>query len=88
MAITTKKKYTGQQSTSVLGGKLRIEEGNNRMVIYDTAGNNELVVIDSNGMTFSDGTDRRIRVGSSPTDGRVGIWVSKPGEDVIDLLGA
>jgi hypothetical protein len=35
MAITTKKKYTGQESTSVLNGQLRIEDGNNRMVLYD-----------------------------------------------------
>lgn len=33
--ITTVKKYNGQQSTSVLNGQLRIEDGNNRMVMYD-----------------------------------------------------
>lgn len=35
MAITTKKKYTGQGNTSVLSGQLRIEDGNNRMVLFD-----------------------------------------------------
>ena len=35
MAIQTKKKYTGQHSTSVLNGQLRIEEGNNRMVLFN-----------------------------------------------------
>lgn len=35
MAIQTKKKYTGQQSTSVLSGQLRFEEGNNRLVLHD-----------------------------------------------------
>jgi len=35
MAITTKTKYAGQQSTSVLSGQLRIEDGNGRMVLYD-----------------------------------------------------
>lgn len=37
MAIQTKKKYTGQKSTAVLSGKLRIEEGNGRMVVYDAS---------------------------------------------------
>ena len=35
MAIVTKKKYSGQQSTAVLDGKLRIEEGNNRLLLND-----------------------------------------------------
>lgn len=35
MAIQTKKKYVGQQRTSVLNGQLRIEDGNNRMVLFD-----------------------------------------------------
>ena len=35
--IETKKKYTGQESTSVLNGQLRIEDGNNRMVLFDGA---------------------------------------------------
>lgn len=33
--IETKKKYTGQKSTGVLSGQLRIEEGNNRLVLHD-----------------------------------------------------
>lgn len=43
MAIQTKKKYTGQQSTSVLNGQLRFEEGNNRLVLHD--GDNYRMVI-------------------------------------------
>ena len=43
MAIQTKKKYTGQQSTSVLSGQLRFEEGNNRLVLHD--GTNYRMVI-------------------------------------------
>lgn len=35
MAIETKKKYNGQKSTAVLDGKLRIEDGNNRMLLHD-----------------------------------------------------
>jgi hypothetical protein len=41
--IETKKKYTGQKSTSVLNGQLRIEDGNNRMVLYD--GSNYRMII-------------------------------------------
>lgn len=34
----------------------------------------------------SNGTPR-ILIGQAPDDGRMGIWVSKPGEDVLKLLG-
>ncbi len=30
----------------------------------------------------------RILIGMSPDDGRIGIWVSKAGTDVLTLLGA
>jgi len=43
MAIQVKKKYTGQQSTSVLSGQLRFEEGNNRLILHD--GTNYRMVI-------------------------------------------
>lgn len=33
-----------------------------------------------------DGT-RRILLGSAPDDGRIGFWISKEGQDVIELLG-
>jgi len=39
-----------------------------------------LIVRDSDGI-------RRVLVGFAPDDGRPGIWVSKPGMDVITLLG-
>jgi hypothetical protein len=29
----------------------------------------------------------RILIGMSPDDGRMGIWMSKPGQDVLTLLG-
>jgi hypothetical protein len=29
----------------------------------------------------------RIYIGQAPIDGRIGIWVSKPGQDVKTLLG-
>jgi hypothetical protein len=29
----------------------------------------------------------RIYIGQAPVDGRIGIWVSKPGQDVKTLLG-
>lgn len=35
MAIEVKKKYAGQDNTSVLSGQLRFEEGNNRLVLHD-----------------------------------------------------
>jgi hypothetical protein len=78
--------HSGSSSFSTLGGEIRIEEGRGRMVIYDPNNQQELVVVDRTGFLFSDSTDRRIKIGSFAT--RVGLWVSKDGEDVIDLLAA
>ena len=76
----------GQGLVSTLGGEIQIQESLGRMVIYDSATQVELVNIDRTGFLFSDGTDRRIKLGSFAT--RVGLWISKEGEDVIDLLSA
>lgn len=83
--VTDTSTYRGQNSVSTLNGAIKIEEGRGRMVIYDSITNNELVKVDRTGFLFNDGTDRRILLGSYAT--RVGLWISKVGEDVIDLLG-
>lgn len=85
MAIETTVSYTGQQSVSTLGGQIRLEEGRGRLVVYDSTTQTELTTLDRTGFLFSDGTDRRIKLGSYAT--RVGLWISKDGNDVIDLLG-
>ena len=35
MAVVKKATYSGQSKTDVLNGKIRIEDGENRIVIYD-----------------------------------------------------
>lgn len=75
----------GQGLVSSLNGQIQIDEAQAKMRIYDPQLATDLVVIDRTGFLFSDGTDRRIKLGSYAT--RVGLWISKPGEDVIDLLG-
>lgn len=75
-----------QGLVSTLSGEIQIQEGQGRMVIYDPSTQVELVNIDRTGFLFSDGTDRRIKLGAFAT--RVGLWISKEGEDVIDLLEA
>lgn len=77
--------YRGQNTISTLNGDIKLETGRGRLAIYDPALNTELVVLDRTGFLFSDGTDRRIKLGSYAL--RVGFWMSKDGEDVIDLLG-
>ena len=69
---------------STLGGQIQIDEGRGVLRVYDSTTNIDLVTLDSTGFLFSDGTDRRIKLGSFAT--RVGLWISKDGEDVIDLL--
>lgn len=83
--ITTTK--SGQNAVQTLNGKISIEEGRGRMVIRDAITNRELNIVDADGYTFADAANRRIRIGNDPTRSRVGNWISKPGKDVIALLG-
>lgn len=86
MAIVKEISLSGQNSVATLNGAIRLEEGRGRLVVYDYQTNTELTVLDRTGFLFSDGTDRRIKLGSFAT--RVGLWISKEGEDVITLLSA
>ena len=82
--ITVRKKYSGQNVISTNSGAIRIETGAGRLVVYDRQTNNEITVLDREGFLFSDGNARRIKLGSFAS--RVGLWVSKEGKDVINLL--
>ena len=82
--ITVKKRCSGQSVISTNSGDIRIETGAGRLVVYDRNTNNEVTILDKEGFLFSDGTNRRIKLGSFAS--RVGLWVSKEGKDVIDLL--
>lgn len=117
--------HRGSKTISTLGGDIRIETGNNRLVIYNGA--QEISVVDETGFDFTnpdgssihigisdtgvygityydtsgnvmatsngskaiyyDSINPRIVIGQSPDDGRIGIWVSKPGISVITELG-
>lgn len=84
MTLIEKITQPGNNLISTLGGQIQIDEGRGLMRIYDSATSNDLVVIDRTGFLFSDGTNRRIKIGSFAL--RVGMWASKDGEDVIELL--
>lgn len=86
MSIIVNITQSGNNLIGSLNGQIQIDEGRSTMRIYDPAIGTDLVTIDRTGFLFNDGTDRRIKLGSFTT--RVGLWISKPGEDVIDLLGA
>lgn len=85
MAIVKEITTSGQNTVSTLSGSIRLEEGRGRLVVYDSISNIELTTLDRTGFLFSDGTNRRIKLGSYAA--RVGLWISKPGLDVIDELG-
>lgn len=74
----------GQGLVSSLNGQIQIDEAQAKMRIYDPQLATDLVVVDRTGFLFSDGTDRRIKLGSYAT--RVGLWISKDGIDVIEAL--
>lgn len=85
MNIVTQVTTPSQNIFSTLGGQIQIDEGRGIMSIYDSTTGINLVQIDRTGFLFSDGTNRRIKLGAYAT--RVGLWISKPGQDVITLLG-
>lgn len=80
--------HSGAENITTLSGDIRLEQNRGRLVVYDPITHRELNVVDRTGYTFSDASDRRIKIGSAPDDGRVGIWTSKPGIDVIDELNS
>lgn len=53
---------------------------------YDTAGN-ILSVDDGNKTVYYDANNPRILIGKAPNDGRIGMWVSKTGVNVVTELG-
>jgi hypothetical protein len=61
---------------------LRISDGSTNRILIGRYGQEQYgqVGYDSTGL-------RRILIGSAPDDGRIGIWVSKDGVDVITELG-
>lgn len=83
MAIQVKKKYTGQNKTDTLNGKIRIEDGNNRLVIEDNAV--EVINITKDGLALNDGTNNRLLLGRWP-DGTIGLIISKTGQDVYNVF--
>ena len=64
MTVTKNVIYKGQKKTDTLDSKVRIEQGNGRVIV-------------------SDDTKNRILIGKAP-DGTYGLWISKPGFDVIE----
>lgn len=86
--ITTTTQKSGQNTVATLNGAIAIEEGRGRLVIRDSVTNRELSVTDSTGYLFADSADRRIKLGLKPDNSDVGLYISKQGEDVIDLLEA
>lgn len=76
----------GDGRVQTLSGSITLEEGTGRLVVRDGVTNDELVRLDRDGFLFNDGNYRRILLGRFAT--RVGLWISKPGIDVIDTLNA
>ena len=70
----------------------QIEAENRTKIISNSQGTNQLTIGMYEPNQYGivgydlDGT-RRILIGSAPSNSRIGIWVSKPGIDVITALG-
>lgn len=83
--VTVRTGTGGDGRVQTLSGSITLEEATGRLVVRDGVTNDELVRLDRDGFLFNDGNNRRILLGRYAT--RVGLWISRPGEDVIDLLG-
>lgn len=80
--VTIRTTYGSAPSVDTFNGDIRLEQGANRLAVYD--GNKiARTVVDIYGLTTSDpdGT-QRVRTGIARSDGRSGSWVS---DDGIDL---
>lgn len=87
MAIRKEVKYRGSTMTSTLSGNISLNEGAGELVVRNGA--NILTKVDSAGFTYAEpsGT-RRILIGSHPSDGHIGEWITKANIDVISELGS
>ena len=82
--VTIRTTYGSAPSIDTFNGDIRLEQGVNRLAVYDE---NRVArtVVDILGLTTSDpdGT-QRLRSGIAQDDGRTIIAVSKPGIDLRD----
>lgn len=82
--VTTRTTYGSAPSISTLNGDISLEQSAGRLAVYDE---NRVArtVVDIYGLSTSDpNSDLRVRTGIASSDGRSGIWVSKPGIDLRD----
>ncbi len=87
MAIIKSVAYSGDSRTSTNNGSIEINEGTGEIIIRKGA--KVATRIDSQGFTFSPPSGvRQIHIGSNPSNvSDVGVYVTKPGVDVITALG-
>lgn len=87
MAVVKTASYSGDTRTSTNNGNIEINEGTGEIIIR--RGSKVATRVDSNGFTFAPPSGvRQIRIGSNPSNvNTVGVYVSKPGVDVITALG-
>jgi hypothetical protein len=71
----------GMRSDGTFGIDFKDSTGALRASFGQTGGGFGLIIYDPDGTS-------RILIGNAPNDGRAGEWISKPGIDVIGLLGS
>lgn len=87
MAIITNASYSGSKSTQTLSGNIELNEGTGELLIRNGA--KILTRINSKGFTYYDTAGKaRIRLGLNTKTGEVGLWISKPDVDVLEVLDA
>lgn len=59
MAIVTKTSYTGQKNVSTLNGRVRIEEGKDRLIMFDGTVNRKI-------LGYDESTGKEIEATSKP----------------------
>lgn len=86
MAIIETTTRSGSKKTSTLSGNIQIDESTGELLVRH--GSVVLTRVNSDGFTYTDPVSgvRRVRMGINPADSSVGLYISKPGVDVIDEL--
>lgn len=83
MAFEEKITQPSQGLTGSLSGRILLDEGKGALIISE--GGIDLLTITKDGILLNDGTDRRMIIGKMP-DSNIGVVISKPGYDVVDIF--
>lgn len=84
MALKKEVQYSGNARTSTLNGNIEINEGTGELIVRNGA--QILTRVSGEGFDYLQNGTHRIRIGRRGGSSDIGIYVSKPGVDVLEEI--